>query len=307
MQSTDLMPSRIGVRFAHASVQAIADSVGVDILHIKGPAVHHDLLEASPVAEGVRDTAEREIVERPSLDADILVRPAHVPRLMEAMRRHGWVLSVDFADGSAFEHAATMRHPLLAYVDVHRRFPGFGPDAERVFNALWVGRQGMDIAGRKCTVPEPIAQRLLLILNAVRGGPARQPEIARLWNEATAQERADVERFAVMTGAEVALAAATGRLDDYANDREHDLWMLLASGRTSPFAMWSARVRAQASFRARVREAVRLLVPNARRLAFQLGRPLTRRELASAWVQRICEGFRALGEPLGRFSGRGRR
>ena len=55
---------------------------------------------------------------------------------MEAMSSHGWVLRVDFADGSAFQHAATLGQPLLAHADAHRRFPGFGVESEEVFSTL---------------------------------------------------------------------------------------------------------------------------------------------------------------------------
>lgn len=298
------MPARVGIRFAHAAVQAIADSVDVDVLHIKGPAVDPSLLETVPRVELSADNVRQQTIERQSLDADVLVRPDQVRRLMDAMCRHGWVLKVDFADGSAFEHAATMGHALLAHVDVHRRFPGFGDDSERVFGVLWRDRRTFDIAGRPCAVPHPTAQRLLLILNAVRGGPTRREEIERLWTDTTPHEREAVAQLAAQTGAQVALAAATGNLDDYVGYREHDLWEVLSTGQTSPVAVWRARVRAQPTARAALREAVKLLVPNPRRLAFQLGRPLTRRELAAAWLRRLGEGLRALGGPLGRAAGR---
>ena len=226
---------------------------------------------------------------------------------MEAMSQHGWMLKVDFADGSAFEHAATLGHPLMAHVDAHRRFPGFGLDSERVFQTFWRDRQTLPIAGYPCSVPNPTAQRLVLILNAVRGGPVRQAEIDRLWADATPQEQEAVMELAAETGAQVALAAATGNLDDYAGFREHDLWKVLSTGQTSPVAVWRARVRAQPTVRAALREAVKLLVPNPRRLAFQLGRPLTRRELAAAWVERFGQGLRAIRGTIGRAAERSRR
>lgn len=302
MSSLGLMPVRVGVRFAHAVVQAIADSVGVDVLHIKGPAVDPRLLERIP-RTGRGDEVRQDAIERQSLDADVLVRPDHVSQLIDAMCQHSWRLKVDFADGSAFEHAATMGHPVAAPVDVHRRFPGFGDAPERVFQALWRDRQIFDIAGFPCSVPDPTAQRLLLILNAVRGGPARHAEIDHLWTSATPQEREVVERLAVETGAQVALAAATGKLDDYVGYREHDLWKMLSMGETAPMALWRARVRAQPTAKAALREGIKLVVPNSRRLAFQLGRPLNRRELAVAWAERFFEGLRALTGALGRAVG----
>ena len=306
MSSAARMPAHVGVRFAHAAVQAIADSVGVDVLHIKGPAVDPNLLETvSRIDEA--GAVHQVSIERQSLDADVLVRPDQVDTLLDAMCRHGWVLRVDFVDGSAFEHAATMGHPLLAPVDVHRRFPGFGEDADRVFRTLWRDKQTFDIAGRSCVVPHLIAQRLLLLLNAVRGGPARRAEIDRLWSDASPQDRQAVEQLAAETGAQVALAAAVGNLADHRGSREHDLWWVLSTGQDSLLSLWLARVRAQPSARSALREAVRLVVPNPRRLAFTLGRPLSRREIAAAWAERIGEGIRALSGAAMRRAGRGNR
>ena len=291
------MPLKVGVRLTHAAVQAIADEAGVDVLHIKGPAVHPSLL-ATVEEEG--PDGETVVVprDRGSIDADVLVRPRHVVRLLDAMRRHDWTLKVDFPDGSSFEHAATMGHPRLVHVDVHRSFPGFGPDPEAVFDHLWRDRQQHEIAGQPCVVPDPTAQRLILILNAVRGGPSRRSEIARLWDGAADEDRATVVRLAEETGAEVALAAASGRLAQYTSRREHDLWELLASGRTAPVAMWRARVRAQPTTRAAAREAVKRIIPNPHRLALRLGHTPTRRELADAWIDQGKAGCRALRDAV---------
>lgn len=303
MSSADLMPVRVGVRFAHAAVQAVADSVGADVLHIKGPATDPTLLV--PYAwldhEGAVQWSAR---ERPSIDADILVKPSHVPLLMQAMTRHGWSLKADFADGSAFEHAATMFHPVLGHVDVHRYFPGFGLDHRQVFEQLWQQRQRRAIAGIPCAVPAVPAQRLVLLLNAVRSGPHRREEIDHVWGSAPAPARDVVRRLATATGAEVALAAAIGELDRHLDAREHDLWALLAEGDPRPLALWRARVRAQPTRLSAAKEAIRLVVPNSRRLAVHLGRPLTRREIARAWIGRLRQGLAALGRAGRRDDGR---
>ena len=127
-----------------------------------------------------------------------------------------------------------------------------------------------------------------------------------MWTGATPQDRAAVRRLAVKTGAQVALAA-TGDLDDYLEFREHELWKVLSTGETSPVALWRARLRAQPTVPAALSESVRIVVPNPRRLAFQLGRTLTRRELATAWAQRLGQGLRALKATVGRATGRSRR
>ena len=54
------MPPAVGIRFAHAALQVLAEDHGIDLLHIKGPAVDDSLLEARPSeaggAEPVDDT-----------------------------------------------------------------------------------------------------------------------------------------------------------------------------------------------------------------------------------------------------------
>lgn len=293
MSADTVMPLKVGVRLTHAAVQAIADSAGIDVLHIKGPAVDPGLLAMVERVDSDGRTV-LEPVDRSSIDVDVLVRPSQVQDLIGAMRRHEWTLKVDFPDGSSFEHAATMAHPRLVHVDVHRSFPGFGHDAAAVFDRLWHDRRLSEIAGIPCAVPDETAQRLVLILNAVRGGPSRRSEIDRLWDRASDEDRAAVQRLADETGAQVALAAATGRLAEYRTSREHDLWELLASGQSAPVAMWKARVRAQPTVRAAVREGVKRVVPNAGRLALRLGHAPSRRELAAAWVDQARTGARAV-------------
>ena len=90
------MPLKVGVRLTHAAVQAIADEAGVDVLHIKGPAVHPSLL-ATVEEEG--PDGETVVVprDRGSIDADVLVRPRHVVRLLDAMRDDGTLAALETA------------------------------------------------------------------------------------------------------------------------------------------------------------------------------------------------------------------
>ena len=139
------MPTSVSIRFTHAALQAIAEDNDIDLLHIKGPTVDERLLAV--VSAGDQLCGAPGTVARQSVDADVLVRPAHVDRLFEVMHRHGWVTAYDFADGSAFEHAATLTHPVLSPADVHRRFPGIGIDAPTAFERLWAERHTVLIAG----------------------------------------------------------------------------------------------------------------------------------------------------------------
>ena len=60
------------IRLAHAALQATADGVGADVLHIKGYASMPGLYR----------------VDRVSTDADVLVRPEHLQRFLGALREH---------------------------------------------------------------------------------------------------------------------------------------------------------------------------------------------------------------------------
>ena len=303
------MPVDVGIRFAHASLQVIADDNGVDLLHIKGPAVDDSLLETR-LPDPERDEADGHpsaAVPRRSIDADVLVRPRHVARLFDAMHRHGWTTKYDFEDGSAFEHAATMVHPVLAPVDVHRRFPGIDGDAEAAFASLWSDRHTVLLAGMPCLVPSVTAQRLVLILHATRAGQLDHPDIVRSWTAATDAQRADVLELAAALRADVALAAGTGRLHEYQGVRGYELWKALSTGERSMVRLWLARVRAAPTRGAAVRTAVHLVVPNRHRMEAALGRAPTVHEVARAYRYRAWWGLRELTRLVQGASYRARR
>ena len=58
------VPIHIRVHLTHALLQHVADAEGIRLLHVKGPAVHPDLL--------LRD-GDGEPLPRHSTDADVLV------------------------------------------------------------------------------------------------------------------------------------------------------------------------------------------------------------------------------------------
>lgn len=272
------MPLDVSIRFTHASIQVIAEDAGVDLLHIKGPSLHPELLgrDGDDVA-----------APRRSVDADVLVRPRHLSAFVAAMHAHGWSTKFDFEDGSAFEHAATMQHRNRALVDVHRSFPGIGGDPETTFDRFWADRAETSIAGYPCPVPALLAQRLILLVHAARMNSQNADDVRRAWTEASPRERAAVEELADDLRAEVALAAATGNLERFRSRREHALWSALSTGESSRRRLWWARVRAEPSFAGAVRMAVKLVLPNRRRMTEWLGRPPTRRELARAYAERL--------------------
>ena len=212
------MPLSVAVRLAHASAQAIAEDHGIDILHIKGPAVDPEVIVAARI----------------SGDADIWVRPLQAPDLLTRLERRGWELLYPFEDGSPFRHAATLKHPALGYLDVHRFFPGIRLAPDDAFDSLWAGRHVVAIAGYDCAVPSRDAQRLILLLHAARAYRQRGSEVERLWSQAPEQARRATDALARDLDAEVALAAVTGRLDEHTERREHALWTELVRGDASP-------------------------------------------------------------------------
>jgi hypothetical protein len=198
----DDVPTVVRVHLAHAVVQAVADECGADILHVKGPAVDRRVVENRPT----------------STDADVVVRPRHVKALLAALDRHGWELRTSFASGSAFEHAASLWHDRLGWVDVHRYFPGIELDASEAFEILWRDSSPASIAHRACRVPSLDAQRLILLLHAARS--VRPNDVASAWGT----DRDSTMELARVLRAEVALAAVTGRLEDYADEPTYQLW-----------------------------------------------------------------------------------
>lgn len=270
------------VHLTHATVQYIADASGVDLLHVKGPALDASLRPTTATADG-------DVVPAPRLstDADVLVRPTHLDRFMAALADHGWSTITNFESGSVFEHAASLWHTHLGYVDVHRRFPGIGLDPELAFERLWRGRHSVSIAHRDCAVPSVEEQRLVMLLHSARGGGLANPD-ARLWLAATDAERERCLQLAGAFHAEVALAAATGRLDEYADDPSAGLWRILASGGVpNRVDEWIARFRAARGLGGRARVLAMSVFVNTDHLGMRLGRRPTRAEIAAEYGRRI--------------------
>ena len=86
-------------------------------------------------------------------DADVLVRPSHIPLLLEQLERHGWQHYSDFESGSPFGHAATFFHDCWGFGDIHRHFPGIGLAADEAFEQLWAARTTRPLAGVPCARP----------------------------------------------------------------------------------------------------------------------------------------------------------
>lgn len=296
-----VVPLAVSVQLAHAAVQVLAADQGLDVLHIKGPAVDPRLLPTRDVVDPLTQAIAPEPVRRSSVDADVLVRPGHVRRLVSLMERHGWTLKVPFEAGSSFEHAATFEHTYLGHLDLHRTFPGIRLSAETAFELLWRDRHEAEIGGIACPVPSIAAQRLLLIIHAARGVVSGSRDIQNAWDAASVAEQAEVAALARDLGAEVALAAGTGRLEEYRGSPEYPLWRDLSTGESSLARLWWDRVRAAPNLAAGLRIGAKLLLPRVGRLRVELGRDPTPTELLHFFGRHV----RALGHaalaPLSRL------
>ena len=284
------IPLMLRTRLAHATLQALADDCGADILHIKGPAIDATLLPPKNDAP-VDATAAERALPRLSQDADILVRPAHLKRFLAALKQYGWIRKSRLYSGGAVEHSVDWWHPELGGVDVHVRFPGIRVAPERAFAELWFARTSIDIAHRACPAPSLDAQRLVLLLHAARNGGPASPDVGPCWTNATLAEQKRVSELAAPLGAEVALAGATGRLDEYANRPEYDLWRLLGQRDVDVFALWAAFVKAAPTPADRIRAILYAVRVKAERVDAILQRPATMREVMRAQSRRLTQGI----------------
>ena len=262
------VPLDVRLHFGRAAVQVVADRIGAAVLHIKGDAVDPSL---RPPNVGT--------------DVDILVRPADVGPLDRAIRREGWRLYSTFAYGSPFGHAQTYLHETWGYLDLHRSFPGIRLDPSSAFDVL--DREGslIDVVGIPCRVPGIEAQAVLLLLNASRAAGRGNADVAWIWGRASPGDRDRLLRLADELGARVALAAATGDLEQYRGAREYALWKSISDG-SSRSAEWWGRIRAASSLRDALAVVARAPRVNIERLTHDLGRAPTRGEVLREFFHR---------------------
>lgn len=270
------------LHLTHAAIQAIADECGADILHIKGPAV---------------DAALRTEPRR-SRDTDVIVRPAHLDRFLAALARHGWAELTGFAEGSSFRHASNYHHRTWAHVDVHRFFPGPTATPAAVFDALWADRYVTELAHTACAVPGLAAQLMVLGLHEARAHTGA--DTFEAWQVSTEATRDEAWSLARRLGAEVPLAAAVGRLDEYRGRRDYLLWKFWSQpegedAAASRLAEWTARLHAAPTLQGRVAVLIRMVRVNRTHLRMELGHEPSGREVAAEYRHRIAAGVHALG------------
>lgn len=276
-QAETQVPLGVRVRLGHAAAQHVADAAGARILHLKGYALDDSLRWPGRVGT----------------DVDVLVHPDDLDALLAGLREAGWRNHIGFEWGSAFAHSATLQHPDWGYGDVHRLFPGLGPDAARSFELLWATRETRCLGGYPCPVPDLDGQTLTLLLHAGRsqGSIKAEQDVRRAWDEASPERRASVEALVGRLGAEVGFAAAVGGLERYRDRPDYRLWRVSSQGGTR-LQEWRARIAAAPTLRAKASVAMLAPMVNVEHLTAQLGRPPTRAEIAREFVDRPLRGVR---------------
>ena len=267
-------PIAARVHLAHAVVQKLADDRGIDLLHLKGPAV----------LPGLRPEG------RQSSDVDVLVRPSHLPRLVSAVESVGFEQRTNFATGSVFAHAANWWHDDWGWVDVHVSWPGVTIDAELAYDVLARDRLVRQIAHRDCLVPNRTAQRLILVLHSARSGGTA--DLDHAWTAAEPHEKDAVRALAAELRAEVALAAGIGELELHRGDPSYLLWRHVTRG-GSRFDEWRARLAAATTLRAKAELLTAAMRVNRDHLRMELGRAPTRADVRARQRLRLR---RAAGE-----------
>jgi hypothetical protein len=229
------------VELAHAWTQRFAERHRIRAVFIKGPtSAHHELRS-----------------HRVSADVDVLVDPAHFDRFCELLAETGWrPRPATFASSRYSLHSRTfIADDWPCDLDVHRTFPGFLEDPQRVFDLIWSRRHGMTLANVDCTIPDKASAILILALHARRSrdsDPRHQNELAEMITRVSLDdaEKADLANLAVRSGSAQTsgdVLAALGLVDErFTEDLESDslrAWQVRVGSGASATSMWLALLR----------------------------------------------------------------
>lgn len=142
------------VSLGHALVARVAESLGIRVFFIKGPA---------SVIQGLRPP-------KTSTDVDVFVAPTDLQSLLAGLHQRGWRKRVADEDTRVFsKHSVTLNHPSWpCHIDIHFRFPGMERDPAAAFEVMWAGTEVLEIAGRAVRVPSKELGVALLALHALR-------------------------------------------------------------------------------------------------------------------------------------------
>ena len=272
--STPEVPVWALTHLTHAALQRAANRVGVDLLHIKGPAT------LTSLRAGRHD----------STDADVWVRPSQLDRFIAGLEEDGWSLYTDFDEGSPFGHAANYTHAAWTYADVHKLIPGPLAGPEAVFDRLWADREVAQIGHQPCNVLSVAGQVLVQTLHAARSHGYERPEA---WTLCPDEVRPAVRQLAAELRAETAFAAGIRELSDHSDAEDHALWRYWSTSGDDRLAEWVARYRSARGLREKARVVRQSLRVNRTHLRIRLRREPTRADIAREQRERITHAFRS--------------
>lgn len=213
-----------GVLLGHALVARLADSLGIRVFFIKGPA---------SVIQGLRPA-------KISADVDVFVDPARLADLLQGLRERGWRGRPIDSDSTTFpKHSVTVHHPEWpCCIDVHYRFPGMEKPDMDCFEVLWTNTGGVELAGQQVRVHSKALGVLILALHALRSPqlPACRRELDYL--VAVSRREARAEELLALATATGSLAAVRPFLEGLLSESIVPTW-------PEPSAEWRNRVAAQ--------------------------------------------------------------
>lgn len=192
------------VLLGHALVARVADTLGIRVFFIKGPA---------SVIQGLRRP-------KTSVDVDAFVSPTDLEPLLAGLHERGWRKRTAEEDMRVFpKHSATLNHPSWpCHIDVHFRFPGMERDASGAFDEMWAHTEVLELAGQGVRVPSKALGVVILALHALRAPhlQASQQELSFLKDVSTREALAAA--VVEITAATDALAAMRPFLEDVVSE-----------------------------------------------------------------------------------------
>ncbi len=273
------VPLKARIVLSHAHLQNLAERKGINLLHVKGYIFGQDTY---------RD-------QRTSTDVDVLVRPSQVDAFIEAVLEAGWEVMTSFETGSDFHHAMTIYHPTWGLADIHREFPGLGKKPELTFDRLWAQRRQKNMGGYPCDTTSLQDSRIIVYVHSARSTSIVKPDVQYLDELLSAQEKEALEVRVQELEAELAYAAALGRIDQYQDRKDYLVWKT-ASEKTSDLTRWYARVQAAPSLGAKAQTVLDIFRVNRDHLAMELGHEPSKQEIRQKFFSRFSKLWRKVGK-----------
>ncbi|WP_290217848.1 nucleotidyltransferase family protein [Corynebacterium atrinae] len=241
------MPLADRIRLAHASVEYLANQLEIRLIHFKGPL------------------AALAFPSRPSGmgDVDILVDPARLLELVEALKSEGWQANEEPLYPE-LTHALTISDSACfrCTFDLHVRYPGITLGDQDAFEILWKHRTRLMLAGHRLFTLDKPAHALILLLESARN-MAENPGLNHLKREGVLSDIHPAHLVEMWSIAQE--LGATGALSSVIDsptrsDAVARAWQLRVSS-PGGLTMWWARINDASSLSRKLRLARAALLP----------------------------------------------